>query len=112
MTEIHPDCCGYPTAAHADFAIDGKCVIELPDEPRRVATALTVEITVSKPYVAIGLIGGTRRPQGIRRTYSAVVLGSTIKNESKAEIQRVIRQKVNRELGDVRVRFEFVEATS
>lgn len=74
---------------------------------------LEVTVCVSEPYVKVGGGWTSRRPLGLRRTYTAIVNGTTFKNESKADIQTVIRQKVYREQGDgVRVRFTFTSTNN
>jgi hypothetical protein len=66
---------------------------------------VAVEIRVSKPYVVIAGGWTGMRPVGRRRDYSAMVNGRQFTNTSKAEIQRVIRQK----LRPARPIFTFVE---
>jgi hypothetical protein len=73
-------------------------------------TTTEVTITVSDPYILAGGGWTGMRPLGLRRTYEAEVFGRKIKNTSKDQIQRYIRQLTFRETGSDRVRFTFVEA--
>jgi hypothetical protein len=67
---------------------------------------ITITVTVSEPYTVIGLIGGTRRPIKRSRDYTATYNGKLIRNNSKATISGLIRQKAYRD--GKRVRIEFV----
>ena len=67
---------------------------------------ITITVTVSEPYTVIGLIGGTMRPIKRSRDYTATYNGKLIRNNSKATISGLIRQKAYRD--GKRVRIEFV----
>ena len=64
-----------------------------------------IEIKMSKPYVKISGGWTGMRPVGRRRTYTAIIDGVTVENESKSEIQSVIRRKLH----PVRPVFTFVD---
>ena len=49
------------------------------------------------------------KPVGLRRDYRATVNGVKILNQSKAEIQRVIRNKLRRVGSCSKVTFTFIE---
>lgn len=68
--------------------------------------AVTVTIKGSRPYVRIagGLTG--MRETGLRRNYTTTFLGCDYRNQSKAEISRLIRQAAHRAGVKVTIRFE------
>lgn len=68
----------------------------------------TIQIHVSDLYLKVVGNYVRMKPNGFRHTYTATYKGVDYKNESKAEIQRLLRQAAFRN-GEARVKFEFKE---
>ena len=66
----------------------------------------TVTVTVSEPFIVIGLVNGSMRPQGRRRDYRAEYNGRTIHKNNKAEMAS--RLRVLAYQNGERVRIEYV----
>jgi len=75
---IHEEC-GYPTEQHADYRQDGKCVIDLPDEPKRYTVTARLTVEADNPHHAIQLFDSEYRdPLTVVHLHAEAAVGGTL----------------------------------